>query len=333
MATIKKGIVIKKVFISIFFPLLITLIVLAFYNFYKFQDYTSFSNKSKNKDIFTEIVSAVEFQDLALSMIESEAESRLKNYSDRLVNDFYPKLFGLHKANLTYLRKIMGMDEANEDIYIIDTLGVVVNTTFEKDKGINLFQFGEKHKTMLKNMFTGGSFVSERFTIEASTKRLKKYCYQPTKDGKYLIEIGLYSKSADETVNFIKKRLADFSKNNNGIVSVDFFIAADTPFSLSKDVVLDNSHIEYIQKAISTKDRQILNIEVDNKIVNYEYIYVPLKNTYLYKDAVIRIISNRTGDSFIFTNLVYSLVIFGSVFLFSLLIFLIQVARYRDYQY
>ncbi|MBI5218539.1 MAG: hypothetical protein HY958_06375 [Bacteroidia bacterium] len=331
MATIRKGIVIRKVFLSIFLPVFLTLIVLSALNVYNFRNYSTNSKTSKNKDIFTDIIKAVEFQDLALNMIEGEIENRLKGFSDKLVNDIYPKMYGVDKANLQYIRKAIGMDIKNEDIYFIDTAGIVVNTTFEKDKNLNFFNFGEKHKKMLLSLFKEKKFISERFTIEASTKRLKKYCYQPTKDGKYLVEIGIYSKAADETVSFIIKRLADFSNTDNGIISVDIFITTDKPFSLNKDAVIDNSHLEYIQKVVASKERQILNMEVDDKILNYEYIYVPLKNTNLYKDAVVRIISDRSGDAVIFTYLAYSLIIFGAIFLLCMFIFFVQVMRHKDY--
>lgn len=333
MATIKKGIVIKKAVVYIFFPVIIALVSLSIFNIYNFNKYASFSNKSTNKNIFNEIVSAIQFQDLALNMVEAEFEPRLQSLSDRWVKEIYPAMPSVDKANLQMLRSYVGMDAKNEDVYFIDTAGTVVNTTFEKDKKINLFSFGEKHKQMIKGLFDGKKYVSERFTIEASTKRLKKYCYQPTPDGKYLIELGIYSKTADETVGFIIKRLDEFTNNGSGIVSVDFFIAADEPYSLNKKAVLDNSHIEYLKKVVASKDRQSINIEVDNKMFNYEYIYIPLQNSVLYKDAVIRIISDRSEDAMIFSYMTYSLVAFGAVLILSVLIFFIQVMRYKDFHY
>ena len=87
----------------------------------------------------------------------------------------------------------------------------MVNTTFKKDLQLHFFSFGESHKNYLLNILHGHEFVSERFAIESTTKRLKKYSYQPTRDGKYIVEIGTYSKRADEIIEFIKNHLNNIS--------------------------------------------------------------------------------------------------------------------------
>jgi hypothetical protein len=62
-----------------------------------------------------------------------------------------------------------------------------------------------KNSMYLLEIFKKRRFTSEKFAIEATTKRLKKYTYQPTKDGKYIIELGIYSPQADTLIQFIKK--------------------------------------------------------------------------------------------------------------------------------
>lgn len=330
MATIRKKAAFRKVSVYILFPVIICLVTLAFVNYNNFKKYRTYSNSEKNSKIFKEILSAVEFQDLALRMIEIEIENNLKIITHRLVYEILPKYNELEKADLKNIRNILKMDTLNDDIYIISKSGEIVNTTFKKDINLNLFNFGERHKNLIEVLFKHNEFISERFAIEASTKRLKKYSYQTTKDRNYLVELGNYSNAADETVNFIKRMLNNVAKSDSRIKAVDIFISGDIPFSLDKETILDTSHYKFIFKAIKTRSNQIFEKEIDGKTVNYEYVYIPRKNTVLYKDAVIRIISDKSDEAQLYYYLVLSLVVFCFVFVLSVLIFYIKLHRHQE---
>lgn len=330
MATIHKNAAFKKVFIYILFPVVVCLITLAYINYNNFKKYKTYSNSEKNKKIFKEILNAVEFQDLALRMIEVEIESNLKSINHKLIYEILPMYPDIEKVDLNKVRTILKMDTLNEDIYIINKSGDILNTTFKKDKNLNLFNFGERHKNLIKILFKHNEFISERFAIESSTKRLRKYSYQPTKDKNYLVEFGIYSNAADKTVDFIKRMLTEISRTDSRIKAVDIFISADTPFSLNKETNLDTAHYKFIHKAIKTKSNQIFEEDIDGKTVNYEYVYIPRKNTVLYKDAVIRIISDKSDEAQVYFYLVFSLVVFCAVLTLSVIIFYIKLHRHQE---
>jgi phosphoserine phosphatase RsbU/P len=130
------------------------------------------------------------------------------------------------------------MNQENQDIYVINREGVVVNTTFSPDLGLNFFEFGKEHREMLEQVWDSGSFISEKFTIENSTKRLKKFTYIPTLDGRYLIELGIYSAQADSIIDFVKSRMNNMSDVQTNIISVDLFIGMDNPLCLNGDATL-----------------------------------------------------------------------------------------------
>lgn len=330
MASIRKNAAFKKVFVYILIPVVICLITLAYINYNNFKKYKTYSNSEKNRTIFKDIINAVEFQDLALRMIEVEIENNLKVINHRLIYEILPKYKEIEKVDLNKMRVILGLDTLNEDIYIINKSGEIVNTTFKKDKNLNLFDFGERHKNLIKILFKHNEFISERFAIEASTKRLRKYSYQPTTDKNYLVEFGIYSNAADKTVDFIKKMLAEVSRTDSRIKAVDIFISADKPFSLNKETRLDTAHYKFIHKAIKTKSNQIFEEEVDGKTVNYEYVYIPRKNTVLYKDAVIRIISDKSDEAQVYFYLVLSLIVFCAVLILSVVIFYIKLQLHQE---
>ena len=67
---------------------------------------------------------------------------------------------------------------------------------------------------------TRSILVSDRFAVEHKTQRPKKYTYQTTRDGKYIIEIGAYSKQVDEIVQAIEDTKNELKSETEGIVDV-----------------------------------------------------------------------------------------------------------------
>jgi serine phosphatase RsbU (regulator of sigma subunit) len=292
------------------------LMILGILNYTHTKNILLESNKAKNSIITDEIKHIHEMQDMAMNILEEGLDLKMAKYSDILVRDYFKNSKGIQDADLTAIRSKIGMDPHSEDIYVINRLGIVVNTTFEKDRNLNLFSFGEEHKTLLEKVFSGGAFVSERFGIESTTKRVKKFTYQPTIDGKYIIELGVYSPKADTIIQSIKNRINDLSIKVKSIVSVDLFIGLDAPFSLNKEANIDPKHLAQYKNVLTTGKTCDFTEEADGKLYHYEYIYMTRKNTNLYRESVIRIISDRSDDrAFLRKELFKFFIIFGIIIL------------------
>jgi phosphoserine phosphatase RsbU/P len=292
----KRTTIFKQLIFNVVFPAFVALILLGILNYIQTRSNIIESNRNKNLLINDEIKNIHELQDLALDILEDELDPKMHNFSKILVNEYFRNTKGIDEADLNSIRLKIGMDPGFEDIYIISRMGIVVNTTFVKDRNLNLFSFGEDHKKLLEGVFNGGVFLNERFTIESSTKRLKKYSYQPTLDGKYLIELGIYSPKADTIIQTIKNRINDLGKKQESIKSVDIFIGKDNPFSLNKDAQIERKHMGVYSKVLSTGQKEDFTEESGKKLYHYEFVYMLRKNTDLYKESVIRIISDRSGD-------------------------------------
>ena len=128
-------------------------------------------------------------------MLEETALERLEVKSNQLVNDIFADTRKIKSVNLDSLRNILGLDAEYEDIYVINKDGIIINTTFKNDLGLNLFNFGNEHYNYLKSIWNNGNFQSAGFTVESSTNRPRLYTYQPTGDGEFLIELGLIPSS------------------------------------------------------------------------------------------------------------------------------------------
>ncbi|MEQ8325376.1 MAG: SpoIIE family protein phosphatase [Vicingaceae bacterium] len=328
--TSKTTTIFRQLILNIIVPVVIALMMLAVLNYQNTKQILLEADQTKSYIISDQIKGILEFQDVALSIIEAPLDIRLKNYSSKLVNDYFSESEGIESANLYAIRDEMGIDAQNLDIYVISKNGIIVNTTFEKDRNINTFNFGADFKQFLLSVMVSKQFVAESFTLEMKTQKLKKYTYHSTNDGQFIIQLGVYNESADKLVQSIKTRINDIS-NHSGEVEgaplnvnrVDLFLSADNPFAFNSDVELNEEERDLLMSIFENKKTVVLNDKKDGRNLRYEYSYMERKNTNLYKNAVIRIESDVTEEAELLRNeLLKSLLIFGAtLFIVIFLIF------------
>ncbi len=292
----KQTTVFRQLIYNIVFPVVIALIALGAWNFRNTRVILREGSQIRNFLISDEITQVLKFQDVTLLVLEDNLNPMLGQVSKKLIINYFASTKNIDKANLKQIREELKLDPDLYDIYIIDTNGVVVNTTFTKDLGLNFFNFGEEHKALIKKIFWEGEFKSEKFTLEASTRRLKKYTYQPTLDGNYIIELGVYSSTADEIVNIIKGTLDELNKKEKSIVSAELFMNADNPFSLTRTEEIAAEEKEFIKQRFVKRDSALIEKKVNGHHLSYQYFYMNSRNSDLYKGSVIKIVSDRTSE-------------------------------------
>ena len=315
----RKTTIFKQLILNVVIPAVSALLILGAFNYSQTKSILIDASDTKSKIISEEIIDIMEIQDVALEIIEQYLNPIMESYSNELVNNYFKKTDNIEFANLDEIRIELGMDPEMEDIYIINEEGIVVNSTFEADLGLNLFSFGEEHKHMILGIFEEEKFVYEKFTVESSTKRLKKYTYHPTLDGKYIVELGIYSGPADELINSINKTVNELSD-----VNVDLFINKDNPISLTKDIELSPDEIDLMKERFVNQDSIKIPRKVNRKKLYYNYLYIHRANTDLYKGAVIRIISDRSQEDILLRNELIKFISF-----FGLAIIIVIILLYR----
>ena len=318
----------RQLILNIIVPVVIALLMLAVLNYKNTKDTLLDADETKSYIISDEIIGILEFQDVALGIIEDPLDVQLESYSNQLVNNYFADTKDIETADLYAIRKELGMDEENEDIYIISKNGIIVNTTFEKDRNVNTFDWGEGFKQFLLSVLISKNFVTESFTVEGTTQKLKKYTYHATNDGDYIIQLGIYNGSANRLVNAIKTRINEISHSNGeasklNVIGVDLFIVPENPFSLNSDAELDEDERNLLINIFKEgKDFQRKENK-DGRHLKYEYSFKERQNTDLYKYAVIRIVTDETEEKVKLRNeLLKSLLIFGAtLFIVIFLIF------------
>jgi phosphoserine phosphatase RsbU/P len=309
---------------NVVIPAILALLALGVINVQQTWSILQESSKSKSKIISEEIRQIHEMQDMAMRILEKQIEPDLRKFSNILVNDIFKNTDNIETADLATIRKEIGMDQENQDIYVINREGVVVNTTFSPDLGLNLFDFGKEHREMLEEVWESKKFLSEKFAIENSTKRLKKFTYIPTLDGRYLVELGIYSAQADSIIDFVKSRMNNMSDERTNIISVDLFIGMDNPLCLNGDAIIEEEFAEYYREVMENKVKITLDERRANPPVRRDFIYMDRKNTSLYKESVIRIISDTSDERAILRK---ELLRFIMVFAVTVLIVLVMLYR------
>ncbi|RPH30588.1 MAG: HAMP domain-containing protein [Bacteroidales bacterium] len=320
----KQTTVFRQLIYSIVFPVVIALVILGVYNFQNTRTILRKGSQTRNFLISDEITQILKFQDVTMLVLEDNLNPMLGEVSRKLIINYFVSTKNIGKANLSQIRSELNLDENLYDIYVIDTNGVVVNTTFTKDLGLNFFSFGEEHKSLLKKIFKEGEFKSEKFTFEDKTRRLKKYTYQPTLDGNYIVELGVYSSTADEIVNIIKNTLDELTKKEKSIVSAELFMNADNPFSLTKIEELEPSEKEFIKQRFMNRDGALIEKKVDKRHLTFQYFFMDSRNSELYKGSVIKIVADRTDE---IRDEYYSLLRYIFIFVGALIIIITLIYR------
>jgi serine phosphatase RsbU (regulator of sigma subunit) len=330
----------KQLILNVVIPTLLALLAFAIINFVRTRAILAKQTAEKNQLLSNEITKILKFQDFTFKLIDEELGKRLKLFSNLLVDNYFIKTDNLEALNLREIANQIGMDPANEDIYIIRRDGIVANTTFQQDYGVNLYKYGEKFQNYLLDIFRTKDFVTEMFTIEGKTKRPKKYTYQPTKDRKFIIELGAYSKKADEIVQIIEETKKEIKNESKDIIDVELFLMADEPFSMNKNAKTIKHLSNILLESFKNRDTTLIerNTFLKDTIINerkvtmrdttfkelnpkkwfqYRYIYVERSASNLYKGSVIRIISDFTRQKTLFRK---EAIIFIGIFGISMLL-------------
>ncbi|MFP4555853.1 MAG: SpoIIE family protein phosphatase [Bacteroidales bacterium] len=320
----KQSSIFQQLIYNIVFPVVLALLILGVFNFRNTRQMLTEHREMRNFLISDELVQVLRFQDITLQLLETQLDDKLEKVSNEVITKHLVNTKNIESYDLSQLRETLKLDPDLYDLYIIDTNGTIVNSTFEQDLGLNLFDFGSKHEKHIRNVFKRGDFVSERFTIESNTRRLKKYTYQPTLNNNYIFELGLYSPDADEVIGIIKGILEEAWKKHSSILSAELFMNEDDPFSLTKTDKLDEEEKEFLIERFKQKDSVTVEKRVNGRYLSYQYMFNELNNSGLYKGSVIRISSDRTDE--IYAELKRMLLFIG-VFLFVLLLIIFLIYR------
>ena len=320
----KRNTIFKQLILNIIIPVAIALTVVALVNSYMLFDIETSNEEAKNELVTDEIKNILEFQDVALNLIESNLNAKIEDYSHRLITEYFSDTKNIETVDLYEIRDELNLDPKLFDFYIIKSNGVIVNTTLKSDLGLDLFSFGKEMQNKLETVLRKKSFLSDHFETEVSTRKLKKYSYHATIDRKYIVQIGMYSEEAFDISEKFVERLNTISAETN-IKSIDLFINPEQPFSKFSDATLvDTNHINMVQKVFETTHTYITFTKEEGRELKHAYVYLGMGTDSAESNlAVIRIVSDITDSHILIRNLM----------LFSLLLLILTLGIMSGFFY
>lgn len=147
------------------------------------------------------VIEALETVEKAYALFDKELAQQMEAATRQLM-DLYAAQPDHGRWDFQQLKRELGYD-----VYIISQDLVITHSSFAPDVGLDFRECCGKLVPMLEEAFLTGQFYHDGLDIEQHTGRIKKYSYQSTPDGQYLIELGkdIESDEVFATFNFLDK--------------------------------------------------------------------------------------------------------------------------------
>jgi hypothetical protein len=271
------------------------------------------SDEALRNKIKEEIISLSDFQTSSLKTFEKSFYDLQKSVLEKLT--IMSPAIDFKTVNLIDMLTKMGLDTVFHDLYIIDEY-IIVNTTYSPDWGLDFSAFGSDRTVLLDRIQKSRAFFAEKFQFESSTKRLRSYSYQATKDGKYIIEIGSSSEVADKIMDMFRSRLKKISEQNESIVSVNYWFGNNQyQFALIDEPLNRYIPDSLIVRTFKEKNDLITDFMVRDKKLNIEFMYVQQDPATRLPDFALSVITDNTDRQVPIVKIIKRQVFFTALFL------------------
>ncbi len=290
----KRKSIYRRLFIKVTVVVLLLNIILAIITIQDAVNIQQTNEQELRNKIRNEIIGISQFQTSALKTFEKSFYDIQRDALEKLTKK---RSADLRSANLNTELKSLGLDTVFHDLYIIEN-NVVVNTTYTTDWGLDFSAFGDEKINHLNRILRSKAFFAERFQFESSTKRLKSYSYQPTADGKILIEIGSYSEVADKIMEMFINRLKQITAENENIVSVNYWFGnIDYQFPLIDEALNRYIPDSLIVNTFIEKTDQKSTFNIKDQKMDAEFMYVEQDPSTRLPDFTLSIVTDITNKN------------------------------------
>lgn len=238
--------------------------------FFIMRDGLNDNFKQNMKMINNRLLSTVSNADYITYLHEKPLETKGMEILNKIKNQYE------EQGNINFSLNSFLEENSDTQIYIIGEDHTVIATTDSKDLGLNFNDF-PNFMSFLDQIRAAGEFSSSRVSLSIQDGEMKKFCYLPSKDGKYIFETGA-TIIRDETFansigldNFEQKIVDDDSI----IVSAVLYDYTGVSYQKNKEgnnYSLDASQKAYFNKAISTLETIEVKRELSNETLYYYYI-------------------------------------------------------------
>lgn len=314
-----KRTILRQLLVNILVPVLL-IFSIVFYLTYQYNlDKVESDIQQQKKNIVEETRNLIEYYDFSMRTHEQSLIERMEHISSEIQLVLAKQ--NAKSIDLNALRSSLGMDPKREDIYLIDRNLKIVNTTFKQDLGLDFKKLNQTFIPFFNQIFQSKTFKEDRFGLEIKTGKIKKYSYQTSLDGKYIIELGFYSKSADEFKQLLLSKIRSLNKRFEAINRVELYLGVKNIVDVHiKDPKLQKAYLQCLDS-----QKNIL-LDTDNPASRgeefTEFIFLPVLESNLYSGYVLELGTNDLPYQNLVTDLLWR---FGVIFLLTLAILTVIV--------
>ncbi len=314
--------ILQQQLLNIIAPMLLFVLVFLGYNYYSGKEKLRELKQEQIKHLTLEIKNLVDLYDQGMVLHEASFNKRMEQMS-KLIIEEEAKGIDLSTANLYKLSVKLGLDTVTESIYIIDTNAVICNTTFKNDLGLNFRKIAPDFAKFFDKIREEGKFSADRFGLEMSTKKIKKYSFIPSTTKRFVIELGFYSDKADGLQSLMLKKVQLSAASYSSLRGTKI----DAVIKNIPSLVFEKRFDAIINKVIQEKKDQVLMEEKDGLKVSNHFICIEIANTGLYDSYVLQVVTDNQQERELLKSEFVKFLKILVFFIFPLSLFIVFRAR------
>jgi sigma-B regulation protein RsbU (phosphoserine phosphatase) len=315
----KNRTIFQQLLLNILLPVFGILLIFSSISYYLNKQKLQESYLKERNQVTNEVKSLLTLYDNSLQLIEEDLDQEITRINHVLNNNYFYQTDSISTANLSRIQLEANIDSNAYDIYIIDRNGVITNTTFEKDLGLAFYKIDNEFKVYFEKIWASKKLNIDRLGGEMSTRKIKKYSYCPTRDGKYIIELGAYSKDADRMKERVDQQIEEVKTSFPELDDIQSFIAIEN----FNNTEIPENHQKQFQEALDNKTSVRVSEEKDNLNIYYDYIYIEMPGAIFYGGYILLIQSNNSREKALLKSelLRFSWMTLGTIIPLSLIVY------------
>jgi PAS domain S-box-containing protein len=254
------------------------LLVLCVVGFMTVNDYlytkNNFDRESLLLQVQTEqnIIEAMRLKDVTWNIYDETLDDQMKKGLTLVLLEYNLSGNEPSRMDLTRAKKSLG---DNYDIYVINESGVIIETTFAPELGMDFKTVPYFYEYLTKIRMSEGFFADRIVRDKLGGGKLRKFAYMPTPDHKYIAELGFAGTTFDELNQYL-----DDQTQIEKIVSVNPYVEQFTVYNSMGRRLDNNSYPEksvqdYLNEVI--KNRKNLEVADPEHAQTIRYLFVDLK--------------------------------------------------------
>gem|GEM_PF-3171762 len=239
-----------------------------------------------------DVVHSLQIINEAYRILEAALEQQLRQAMDTFLAAYQGAGRDPSRIDLRALEKELGNAL---DLYVVDTDGVVTYSTVPYDLGLDI-SAGPEAEAFFNTLFEHNAFAAQRMSRETKTGMLRKFAYQATPDGQWVLELAVkteviapYLETLDPVA--VANRLVATNAMLDRVRVLDM---DGWEVSVSDPVAADEELTAVVHEVIERRETR--EIELDGNARRYVYVELDDDNGFQHAGVarVVELSYNRT---------------------------------------